>query len=408
MAEPRAENTASALNVLVVDDEPGVRTILERLLKDRVASVLTASNGRDALELLRIVDPPVDLVFLDLVMPKMDGIEVIRHMAARESPPLFAFVSGVSATLLNAAVHLAATRGIPVVGALEKPITVSAVDTILRLAAAARKDEAKRPGGFSIPEEQLLAALREKWLELHYQPKVSLASGDIEGFEALVRLRHPDYGLISPGVFIPLAEESGLITSITNQVLMLALAQSAEWRAAGLSTKVSVNISAKMLVDLNLPDRIEAEAKRCGTSPNQIVLEITESGVFADEGDTMDILTRLCMKGFQLSIDDFGTGYSSMQQLRRVPFTELKIDRAFVTGIRRQSKDYSILDSSVTLGKKLGLSVVAEGAETADDMQLLKSVGADIVQGYHVAKPMPAADVLPWSREWRQAQSART
>jgi EAL domain-containing protein (putative c-di-GMP-specific phosphodiesterase class I)/FixJ family two-component response regulator len=394
------------LTVLVVDDEPAIREILERLLKGRVGSVLTAGNGRDALELLRIIDPPVDLVFLDLVMPKMDGIEVVRHMAAREAPPMFAFVSGVSTTLLNAAVHLATTRGIPIVGALEKPITVGAIEMILKMATTTRRGETKRAGGFSIPEEQLLAALREKWLELHYQPKVNLKTGRLEGFESLVRLRHPDHGLISPGIFIPLAEESGLITSITNQVLTLALQQSAEWRAAGLSTKISVNISAKMLVDLNLPDRIEAEAHRCGASPNQIVLEVTESGVFADEGDTMDILTRLCMKGFQLSIDDFGTGYSSMQQLRRVPFAELKIDRAFVTGVQRGSKDYEILDSAVTLGKKLGLSVVAEGAETPEDMKLLSDVGAEVVQGYYVSRPMAANEVVPWSRAWKQKQAA--
>jgi EAL domain-containing protein (putative c-di-GMP-specific phosphodiesterase class I)/AmiR/NasT family two-component response regulator len=395
----------ATLNVLVVDDEPIVRDVLAAVLRRRVASVTTSGNGREALEIMRINDPPIDLVFLDLLMPKMDGIEVIRHMAAREKAPSFAFVSGVNATLLSAAVHLAASRGIPVVGTIEKPVTGPAVEAILKLSATVKRREA-RQSGLAIPEEQLLAALREKWLELHYQPKVNLKTGAVEGFESLVRLRHPDHGLVPPGIFIPLAEESGLITSITNQVLILALAQCAAWRDAGVVTKISVNISAKMLVDLNLPDRIEAEAKRCGADPHQIILEVTESGVFADEGDTMDILTRLCMKGFQLSIDDFGTGYSSMQQLRRVPFAELKIDRAFVTGIRRGSKDYSILDSSVALGKKLGLTVVAEGAETQEDMELLESVGADLVQGYHVAKPMTADKVLPWIADWKRTRGA--
>lgn len=408
MAGACAADSALSLNVLVVDDEPAVREVLARVLQGKVASVVTTSNGRDALELMRVVDPPIDLVFLDLLMPKMDGIEVIRHMAARESPPLFAFVSGVNATLLSAAVHLATTRGMPVVGALEKPVTVSAVDAILKMSVNTRRDEARRVSGSPIPAEQLLAALREKWLELHYQPKVNVKSGALEGFESLVRLRHPDYGLVPPGIFIPLAEESGLIASITNQVLILALIQGAQWRAEGFNTKISVNLSAKMLVDLKLPDRIEAEAKRYGAIPSQIILEVTESGVFADEGDTMDILTRLCMKGFQLSIDDFGTGYSSMQQLRRVPFTELKIDRAFVTGIRPGSKDYSILDSSVALGKKLGLSVVAEGAETSEDMELLGNVGADVVQGYHIAKPMEADAVLPWVAGWKQNGFARS
>lgn len=135
-------------------------------------------------------------------------------------------------------------------------------------------------------------------------------------------------------------------------------------------------------------------------------MEITESGVFADEGDSLDILTRLCMKGFLLSIDDFGTGYSSLQQLRRVPFAELKIDRAFVTGVTERSKDYSILASSIVLGKELGLKVVAEGAETWRDMELLRTVGADVVQGFHIAKPMQAASVPGWISNWNATQGA--
>lgn len=394
--------------VLVVDDQPFVRAIMKRLLAPRVSSILEASNGKEALGIIGDPDAAIDIVFLDLMMPEMDGVEVVRHIADRPGLPSFVFVSGVNAALLAAAVGLASLRGLNVLGAIEKPVDPAALDAIFDMGKKAKVSRSKTPNPLPIPKEYLADAVREEWLELHYQPKVNLSTMGIDGFESLVRLRHPDLGLIPPGIFIPLAEETGLIGKITNHVLLSALQQSASWRDAGIDTKVSVNLSAKMLVDLDLPDRIEEEARRCGAKPQEVILEITESGVFADEGNSLDILTRLCMKGFLLSIDDFGTGYSSLAQLRRVPFTELKIDRAFVTGIHPDSKDYSILDSSIALGKKLGLTVVAEGAETDNDIALLRNVGADVVQGYHISRPMRAQDVPDWMANWRANQTSRS
>ena len=400
---------AATLNVLVVDDDAflrkGARIIpAPESCPHRIRGELGARRWKCC---LRADNPPIDLVFLDLFMPKMDGIEVLRHIEPNDHTPTFVFVSGVNSALLTTAVHLATARGLPVLGALEKPLSQADVDLVLKLRRERRKKPRLTVGGFAIPPDELVAAIHEKWLELHYQPKVNLKTMEIVGFEALVRLRHPVFGLIPPGIFIPLAEESNLIGPITAQVLTLALEQSTRWKNAGLDTTISVNISAKMLVDLGLPDRMEQDALRCGAKPDGVILEITESGLFADEGDSLDILARLCMKGFHLSIDDFGTGYSSMEQLRRVPFAELKIDRAFVNGVTPNSKDYSILDSSVALGKKLGLKVVAEGAETAEDMEMLAAVGADVVQGYHIAKPIPADDVLPWARNWRLANGGQ-
>jgi EAL domain len=151
---------------------------------------------------------------------------------------------------------------------------------------------------------------------------------------------------------------------------------------------------------LGEPDRIAREAAQYRVDPKQIILEITETGVFRDAADTLDILARLHMKGFALSIDDFGTGYSSMEQLRRVPFAELKIDRAFVNGAAQNHKAKAILQSSANLGKSLGLSVVAEGAETQEDWDLLAALGLDVVQGYFVSKPMPVEAVREWSKDW--------
>jgi EAL domain-containing protein (putative c-di-GMP-specific phosphodiesterase class I) len=178
---------------------------------------------------------------------------------------------------------------------------------------------------------------------------VSLADGSVAGFEALARWQHPHTGLIFPGIFIRIAERSGQIGALTDQIVMLSLKQCAAWGRAGIHTKVSVNLSAYMLVDLGLPDRMVREADRFHVDPRQVILEITESGLFRDAADTQDILARLHMKGFPLSINDFGIGYSSIDVLRRVPFAEMKIDRAFLHDAGKNAKNHAILKSSAIL-----------------------------------------------------------
>jgi len=206
--------------------------------------------------------------------------------------------------------------------------------------------------------------------------------------------------MISPGAFVAVAEKNGLIGAMTDRTLTLALKQIAAWTAVGLHVKMSVNLSAYMLVDVDLPDRVVREAAQFGIDPQQLILEVTETGLFQDVANSLEILARLSMKGFSLSIDDFGTGYSSMEQLSRIPFTELKVDRAFVHRAAENSTAKAILKSSVDLGRKLGMTVVAEGAETQEDWDLLRNAGVDLVQGYFIARPMAAEDVQTWSAAW--------
>jgi len=202
--------------------------------------------------------------------------------------------------------------------------------------------------------------------------------------------------MIPPGSFIALAEKTGQIGALTDRTTTLALEQLSAWSASGFPARVSVNLSAFMLVDLDLPDRLAAEAERNGVDPRNVILEITESGLFQNAANTMEILARLHMKGFPLSIDDFGTGFSSMEQLRRVPFGEMKIDGAFVRGAAENAKARAILESNANLGRALGMTVVAEGAETKEDWEVLREAGIDVVQGYLFAKPMPAPDARAW------------
>lgn len=395
------EETIQRLRVLVVDDKAFVRTMTGRILQSvGISNVSYAADGHEALDLLKRDDPRIGLVLCDLMMPDMDGVELVRHAAELPHKPPFIFVSGANAALLGTAADMARARGLLVLGAIEKPVSVESVRGMLTKFAEVRSSPKTAPRTLPLSPADLTRALDRDQIILHYQPKVNLRTARIEGFESLARWQHPDHGLVPPGQFIAMAEESGTIEPLTDRVLLLALRQCAAWNAAGLATKISINISAHLLVDLRMPDRIAREAAQAGVDPKQIVLEITESGVFRDAADTLDILARLHMKGFALSIDDFGTGFSSMEQLRRVPFGELKIDRAFVNGAAQNQKARAILQSSASLGKSLGLTVVAEGAETQEDWDLLAALGLDLVQGYFVSKPMPAEAVLAWTKAW--------
>jgi len=390
------------IRVLVVDDKEFIRSMMKRVLESLgVTHVILAENGQQAVDLLAPDKPPFDAVFCDLMMPDMDGVEVVRHAATLASPPAFAFVSGTHMALLATTEDMARARGINVLGTVRKPVSRDAIKVILDQIGMKTAHPKSAAAAMPVPAKaDIEQALAHGQFQLYYQPKQNLRTGRIDGFESLIRWLHPEHGVISPGLFIGEAERTGLIGPLTDWVVMAVLDQCSSWNSAGLRTKLSINLSAHMLIDLELPDRMAREAKRAGVEPRQIVLEVTESGVFADMANTLDILARLHMKGFDLSIDDFGTGYSSMEQLRRVPFTEMKIDRAFVHGLPENTRARAILESSATLARNLGMTVVAEGAENDNEVNVLKQAGIDLVQGYVVSRPMPADRVAEWHRKF--------
>ena len=404
--KPESEAGFHRLNVLLVDDNAFARSVGQRALRSTgINSILEATSGREAIDFLGRSLQAVDVVFCDLMMPDMDGIQIVRHMATLTAPPAIVFVSGADEVLLSAAENTARARGLRVLGAIEKPLTPEAV-----LHALARLNEKPVSSGSRTamnitPEDVEVALAKEQFLPW-FQPKVSLADRSVVGFEALARWRNPNKGLIFPDAFISIVEQSGQIGALTDQITKLSLKQCAAWGASALHTKVSVNLSAYMLVDLDLPDRMARQAERFGVEPHQMILEITESGLFHDAANTLDILARLHMKGFPLSIDDFGTGYSSMEQLRRIPFSEMKIDRAFVHGAGESVKARAILESSANLGRSLHMSVVAEGAETQEDWNAVRAAGVDLVQGYFIAKPMAAEQIPAWMAQWARKHAA--
>jgi diguanylate cyclase (GGDEF)-like protein len=230
-------------------------------------------------------------------------------------------------------------------------------------------------------------------MTLHYQPKIAMDTGDVAGVEALARWRHPVRGWISPGEFIPVLETTNLIHRFTDHVLKLAVAQSRAWLDAGHRVPVAVNVSTRSLLDTAFPDQVAAVLRDAGLPGDHLCIEVTEGTVMSDPATAITALRRVRELGVKTSIDDYGTGYSSMTYLRLLPLDELKVDRSFVKDMISDRGNHALVESTVELGHNLGLAVVAEGVEDADTLTALRDVGCDIAQGFHLARPMPPAEI---------------
>ncbi|VVO20498.1 putative bifunctional diguanylate cyclase/phosphodiesterase [Pseudomonas fluorescens] len=246
---------------------------------------------------------------------------------------------------------------------------------------------------------ELRRGLSRGELFLEYQPKVSLSTGKVTGVEALARWQHPVRGLVRPDDFIPFAELTGIIGSLTHYVLNLALAQVRVWADAGICIPVAVNISARNLLDDKLVFQIVDLLEHHKLTPNMLVLEVTESAIMLDSHAARTILIQLHTMGIHIAIDDFGAGYTSLAQLKDLPISELKIDKSFVLAMQSDQANEMIVRSVVDLGHNLGMSVIAEGVETADVLDALGVYHCDIAQGFHVCRPVSAEAFKQWYEE---------
>lgn len=250
---------------------------------------------------------------------------------------------------------------------------------------------------------QLHTALATDQVTCHYQPQCDLASGEVVGAEALVRWQHPQHGLLSPDAFLGLAAQVGLMPRLTRRVLATALQDCAAWRRAGADLCVSVNLSALSLDDQSLPGDVARLLRTHGLPPEALVLEVTEDVMLVHAQRAHDVVARLRALGVRLSIDDYGTGHSSLARLRILPVHELKLDRSYIAGLGSDERDAAIVRSTVDLAHALGLAVVAEGVETADDWWTLRALHCDRAQGYLLSRPLPQECLLRWLGERRGA-----
>jgi EAL domain-containing protein (putative c-di-GMP-specific phosphodiesterase class I) len=244
-------------------------------------------------------------------------------------------------------------------------------------------------------QQDLRKALEQNEFVLHYQPKMIAPDGPMTGVEALLRWNSPNWGLVPPDRFLPLAERTGLIVPIGNWVINEACRQMAEWHALGKEGwNIAVNLSTVQLANAGLVDIVRTALQSNGLPPRFLTLEVTESTAMRDAEAALIVLDQLSALGVSISIDDFGTGYSSLLYLKRLPANELKIDRGFITELAKNNDDVAIVSAIVALGKTLGLRIVAEGVETSEQQEMLTELGCDILQGYLLGKPMSAQGVL--------------
>ncbi|MEQ8816906.1 MAG: EAL domain-containing response regulator [Thalassobaculum sp.] len=380
------------LKVLVIDDEPDYCEFVSDVLDE------LGHDARSAINPDQFADrflASIDVCFVDLFMPGMDGIEIVRFLSENQSRAAIVFMSGKDLSILHAARELAVERGLTVLGVLPKPFGFADVERVLERypSETTRQAEAGLPE-LSVDDVRIALAAGHLWLA--YQPKIRLSDRCPVGSEALLRWHHPERGVVGPGTFIPMLEHSELIAPVTEFVIDRALRDLASLSSHLGIHRMSVNLSARTIHDLDLPERIAAQAERHGVVPQSLVLEITETAAMADVARSIDILTRLRMKGFGLSIDDFGTGYSSLVQLVRVPFDELKIDQRFVRNLLSSVENLTVTEISVLLAHKLGMRVVAEGIEDEPTLEALRRLDCDEGQGFAIARPMPFEELRTW------------
>ena len=395
------------MKILAVDDDPFVLKLLSVQLRSvgpANLDLVCHTSGQAALNFLEH-DQHVDIVFCDLQMPEMDGVEFVRHLVRLCYDGNLVLFSGETPRTRQAVEQLARAHGLHVLGTLGKPMTTESLLDLLARAVPAPSPPSPVAQVPTYAPADLQRAIRQGELLNYYQPKVELATGKVVGFEVLVRWQHPRDGLVMPCHFVPMAEAQGLGGHLGVVVMREALNDMRRWLDAGHQFDLAVNVPLGTVSSLDYPDFLVEQADAAGVPLHHLVLEITENRLMDNPQVQLDVLTRLRLKQVRLSIDDFGTGYSSMEQLRDLPFDELKIDRGFVHQAAHTPSLRAILEASLRLAQELGLRTVAEGVEERADWDLLRASGCDMVQGFIVAKPMPGDEVAGWLAKW---ESRRT
>ena len=402
--------------LLILDDDPGVGQTIELVARTAGLETHFTSSPGQFFAWLDKWQP--DHIAVDLVMPEMDGVEVLAQLAQRQCQARIIVTSGVDGRVLDAAGRSASERGLHIVGMLPKPFMPStlrrmfapefpeqpAAPSVLRDTAASARHSS--PAGvlgvtptrkrFLVTPSDIRSGLANQQFYAQYQPKISCVNGALVGFEALMRWEHPNYGPVPPDLFIGCAENSGLIDDLTRRMFDLSF----HWFGQHFghsAVRLSINISARSRLDDGFIEDIGRRCAQCGIAPGQLIFELTETSAMEDPVASLDLLTRIRMKGMHLSIDDLGTGFSSLLQLVRLPFSELKVDKSFVMTAATSSESRQVVQAIVGLGRSLGIQSTAEGVEDEDTLRFLRDIGCNFAQGFHIARPLSAQAAAGWS-----------
>lgn len=379
--------------IFVLDDEPDIGRYVAQVAE--LSGFASTYFSEPSEFLAAIEDAPEACVAIDLQMPTMDGIEVLRQLSSRQFRRPIIIMSGMDRKVLEAARHFAKVNQLPVSDIVSKPARVEELRQVFQRLQGST---------YMLPtKSELQEAMRGREFELYLQPKVRIVAGARGGadyvpvgFEGLMRWHSPARGLVSPDVFVPLITAHHLNAAFADYLFDCSMVTLESWRRAGIDASLAINMSASDVEDLGLADRLWKRCFGMGIDYGKLIIEVTETAAMRHPEQALDVLTRLRLRGFSLSLDDFGTGYSSLVQLQRLPFAELKIDRSLISDCVASEHTRIIVKAIVDLGHNLGLTVVAEGVEDEATLALLHELACDLAQGYLFARPLPAEQAQAW------------
>lgn len=420
-------SSETPITLLILDDDALTGQTIRSIAEFAGLDVRFTSSPQEFFEWVNDWQPT--FVALDLIMPEMDGVEVMQRLAQQGCTANLIITSGVGSRVLDAAVRSAREHGLNILGSLAKPFSPAELRSLLSQVGKPVSQPERSSNATTDFQDadtlgpspnELSAGIEQQQLRLVYQPKIHCQTGALEGLEALVRWQHPRLGLLTPDRFISIAESHGLIDALTEAVAIQALQWLAQFKQNGwhsecdgnplvlpADTTLSINISARSLSNFEMFDRIANHCRAEALDPGLVIFELTESSAMEDPISSLDTLTRLRVQGFQLSIDDFGTGFSSMLQLVRLPFSEIKIDKSFVMTANESAESRAVIKSIVDLGHSLGLEATAEGIENDAALEFLRSIGCNRAQGYYIARPLDNDALGSWFANHHQNTEQR-
>lgn len=390
------------LHFLVAQAEPVQRRALIEALGQLGASRVTdVPDGASALRTLQAsFTPRVDVAVIDLDLGGVDGLELLRAIAVQGAPVRIIVIGDQPGAVLFSVETLAQAQGLDILGTVAKPVTGAKFKALL--------DDYQPPASPHAPRvdpkfgfADVGVGLQKRQFEPFFQPKIELATGQVKGLEAFARWRHPEHGLLGPGAFIDALEQNGRVDFLDWTMIELSVERCRRYHHAGIPISIALNIAPQTLAHPNFIRQVTSVMKRHGVLPDYLTFEMTESSILDFDADFIERLVRLRMLGFGLAIDDYGTGHSNLQLLARIPFSELKIDRAFVDGASKKRPLGTVLKSCLGLAHSLDRMSVAVGVETRQDWDFLQGLGCTYAQGYHIANPMAADDFPGWLEDWK-------
>ncbi|WNC70546.1 EAL domain-containing response regulator [Thalassotalea psychrophila] len=380
-------------NVLLIEDDIFQRSLLQKQLMSLIdCKVQLSGDGEEALSLLNGYEP--DIIFCDLNLPNIDGVELVRAIAQKDINSSIVLMSAEASDIISSVKTMSEVYGLKNVHMLQKPMGIKAINGILNDI----KNDFTTCNKTTEPhlvftENDIKLALSSGQLIAYYQPQIDSKSRVVSGAEALLRWHHPEYGILTPNIFIDKIVDRELCENLTHLITRLAIKECKKWHDNGHFISISINVTPSDLMNLAFPDYILSLLGTYNLEPKYLSLEVVESEITQDLAKYLDTLSRLRLKGINTSIDDFGTGSASLIQLITSPFSELKIDMSFVKKMFEDKKYMIAVKATISLAKQLELKVVAEGVEQHRHASFLSALGCDILQGYLFSKPLASDEI---------------